>query len=622
LPKKIIKNKLLKLKTIIIALFFSLTLSYSENYSNNQKLISDADEYNAVKLAISAYESIKAGRIPVRVVDKSFCNLGYPIHQFYSPFPSIFVALLSFVNGNIYTGFALGVIIVLICAFIFIFLTIKYLFNDNIYALTGAIIYLYSPYTSISRVSRGAFAEFFALCLLPAVLYFVLRLMGRLSFKYFVLSIISLVILLNCHLVISAYFLVFSGIFLAMHLIIIFIDFFQRRQRQILIRFTKRFIVLSAIVLFSVGISFWSLLPIINYENIYIKQLVNDNILDESSYLTEILSLFSIADATPSFNTDSIFFRLQTGLILNLSLILFIILSIKIRSSFNIPLVITQLVVIALIVYPFSNNEFIEKIFFLTQFTYRFIIYYQILGIFITIIVIKTIVNRCRLDSKLPIQVFICIIISIYSILSASAYQNKLYYQQMYPKIISIEEIRDNDYFLLQPNFAYQYYPNDANALPSVNSKFLVNPISRKNPADQTFIVNLNDYSSKDNFTGYLDFNILFYPGLQYINYTIDGVHANNILLSMNKSNILALDEKYLFLINIYGFRLENLPRSGLLKVRVVFEGYPLANLISILSFVFFLLMIVWYLGRLLIDRKKGRKYGRWPKNIPAKTVY
>jgi hypothetical protein len=608
-------NILIKLKPVVIALFFALTLSYSENYANNQKLMGNVDDYNATKLAISAYESIKAGRMPFRVADTIFCNLGYPIHQFYSPFPSIYIALLSFLDGNIYTGFAVGVVIALLSAFIAVYLIIKYLFNDNIYAFTVAILYLYSPYTSISRVSRAAFAEFFALCLLPAVLYFVLRLMGRFSLKYFLLSIISYVALINSHLITSVYFLVFSGIFLAIHLMIILINLCQGQRSQILIRFIKRFLILSAIVLFSVGISFWSLYPIISYENINIKHSMINNYLSNQSYLTSILSMFSISDATPSFYQDGVYFRLQTGFILNLSLIIFIILSIKIRSRFNIPILMTQLIIIMIIIYPFGKNILIEKIFFLTQFTYRFIIFYQILGTIITVIVIKTIVNNCQSPHKKYIKLSICIIISMYVMLSSSEYQDKSYNIQRYTDIMSIQEIKDDDNFKLAANYAYQYYPTDDRPIREVNQKFLVNPISRKNPVDQIFVVNLDDYSSKDNFSGFLDFNILFYPGLQHIYYTIDGINCNNILLSMNKRKFATISDLYIYVIDIYGFRLENLPRSGLLKVQVVFEGYPLANLISILSFVFFLLLIAGYLVKLLIQHKKRYRFTHRYKN-------
>ncbi|MDR3205148.1 MAG: hypothetical protein LBV23_10500 [Deltaproteobacteria bacterium] len=224
---------------LFIAFFISISLSYPEFFIGNKKYISTIDYFNNIKLSLSAYTSIKNGQFPPLVVENAFCNLGYPVHLFYSPIPYIIVSLLNFLLSNIYFSFAVTVIFSIFLAFIFIFLLVKYFFKDDIYALTASFVYVCVPYLTICRLTRGAYSEFFAMCLLPPTLYFILRYINKFSIKYLFFSVFFLFLLLNTHLITSFYFLFFSTFFLICQLIIILKDYCKTKKSVFLKKFGK-----------------------------------------------------------------------------------------------------------------------------------------------------------------------------------------------------------------------------------------------------------------------------------------------------------------------------------------------------------------------------------------------
>ncbi|MDR2442397.1 MAG: hypothetical protein LBE31_02615, partial [Deltaproteobacteria bacterium] len=226
----------MKQKAIIlffVGLLTAISLSYSEHYIQSSKLIINGDGFNHHVLALSAFHALKNGQFPLRVAEGVFCNLSYPIHQFYSPFTHTFIAILSFINDNIYTGFALSVILMTLLAFLFSYLLIKYLFNDEWYAVTAAFVYICSPYLSITRQLRGAYSEFFAICLLPPLLYFIIKSINKPIFKNLLLSVVFLVLLMHTHLITCFYFIFFSSIFFILHISYLFYSYYKNKNKAL-----------------------------------------------------------------------------------------------------------------------------------------------------------------------------------------------------------------------------------------------------------------------------------------------------------------------------------------------------------------------------------------------------
>jgi hypothetical protein len=239
-------------------------------------------------------------------------------------------------------------------AFIFIFLLIKYLIREDIYALTASFVYVCAPYLTICRLIRGAYCEFFAMCLLPPTLFFILRYINKFSIKYLFFSVFFLFLLLNKHLITLFYFLLFSLFFLFCQFILLLKYYWQTNKSFFLRKFGKRFLLLSSILFFSILISSWSFFPIILYKNLSIKSFFLIDTLFRYKELTSILSLFSLSDVSPNFYTQYKYFKLKTGFLLNISLLLFILIGYKSKLNYFFSILITQLFILILIIYPFS----------------------------------------------------------------------------------------------------------------------------------------------------------------------------------------------------------------------------------------------------------------------------
>jgi hypothetical protein len=599
------------------AFLISISLSYSELYFNTFRTIENVDEYNNIKLAISAFNSLKQGIIPIRVADGIFCNLGYPIHQFYSPLPHIIIALFSFFNDNIYTGFALSVIFSIFISFIYSFKLIQYLFKDELYAFVGAFIYICAPYMSIVRVIRGAYPEFFAICLLPIVLYYIIKAINNLSIGNLTLSIIMLSILFTTHLITSFYFLLFSGFFFLLHAIFVIFKVIKFNKPYLLNKLRNKFLLLSIILIFSLLLSLWHLAPVIFYDNVAVKSILYASDLYRFKQVTNLLSLFSISDAPPELLDKIGVFRLQTGLLFNFCLFLaFLLYKNRFKSNYFIPMVLTQFILLILIIYPFGIGSSIQKILFLVQFTYRFISFYNLIGIFLIIITLKYIVNNTSKENKQIIKLCLSICIITYSILSISPYQRN--YTKANDNIFGIYDFNDiaaYDYFMGGVNYEYainltQYSSN----IPLVNNNFFIKRNNNSTLNSQIFEFNIEDYANKLDFNNFFDLETLFYPDLQYITINIDDKVYNNTNFSFNKKFLLfpnlINDELNLVINTIYGLRISNLPNKGHVSISIQFEGYNFANLVSQLTILIYLSFIYYlkkYRTKTLSSKNKYR---------------
>ncbi|MDR3205147.1 MAG: hypothetical protein LBV23_10495 [Deltaproteobacteria bacterium] len=96
-------------------------------------------------------------------------------------------------------------------------------------------------------------------------------------------------------------------------------------------------------------------------------------------------------------------------------------------------------------------------------------------------------------------------------------------------KNANIDEIKNIEYFYSNLTNDYLYFNNKIDPyIPLVEPKFLIKRAHFNNAAKNNFTVDLSDYSSIDGFKGFLDFEFLYYPGLQNINISLDGQNYTN----------------------------------------------------------------------------------------------
>ncbi len=128
-------------------------------------------------------------QIPCRWVPDMGYGFGYPLFNFYGPWPYYLGALASFVLG--YIGAAkLLFFLPLVFGGIGMYFLGKELFG-KIPGTVSAVLYLFAPYRALDSYVRGAVGESFALALIPFVFYFFLKLIKTQERRYFIPAVVA-----------------------------------------------------------------------------------------------------------------------------------------------------------------------------------------------------------------------------------------------------------------------------------------------------------------------------------------------------------------------------------------------------------------------------------------------
>ena len=135
---------------------------------------------------------------------------GYPLFNFYSPLFYYFAAALGWVLKDP----VLGINIVLLTIY-FLSAVTMYFFARDAWGRAGgflsAVAYLYSPYHMWDVYARGACAEFLAYVFLPLVVFSLIKLYRKKSYRWFFAATFSIAGLLLSHNLMSAIFLPLAG---------------------------------------------------------------------------------------------------------------------------------------------------------------------------------------------------------------------------------------------------------------------------------------------------------------------------------------------------------------------------------------------------------------------------
>src|SRR3989344_5720616 len=148
---------------------------------------------------------IEDGQIPCRWVSDMGYGNGYPLFNYYNPFPYYIGGLLSFFIGFIESAKVLF-FIPLVLGGISMYFLAKEILNKEA-ALVSSILYLFAPYRALDSYIRGAVAESFAIAILPLILFFALKLIKEGARKYLVCLSVSLAAFLTSHNIMTLLFL-------------------------------------------------------------------------------------------------------------------------------------------------------------------------------------------------------------------------------------------------------------------------------------------------------------------------------------------------------------------------------------------------------------------------------
>ncbi len=113
-------------------------------------------------------QSLQDGMFPVRWVQDLGYGYGYPIFNFYAPFPYYFGSMFAIVTDVLLaTKIAFIAAIVLSGIAMYLFMSA---FFSRLSALVAAVVYIYFPYHAVNIYIRGNLNEVFAYAFLPLVL--------------------------------------------------------------------------------------------------------------------------------------------------------------------------------------------------------------------------------------------------------------------------------------------------------------------------------------------------------------------------------------------------------------------------------------------------------------------
>ncbi len=144
-------------------------------------------------------------QIPCRwVPDMGFGN-GFPLYNYYNPFPYYLGALLSFIFGYIFSAKILF-LIPLVVGPLGMYLFVKDLWG-KIPGLASAILFMFAPYRALDIYVRGALSESFAIALVPFIFYILIKLLNKNAYKYFLLSVLLLGAFFTSHTIMTILFL-------------------------------------------------------------------------------------------------------------------------------------------------------------------------------------------------------------------------------------------------------------------------------------------------------------------------------------------------------------------------------------------------------------------------------
>lgn len=151
------------------------------------------------------HQTLRAGQMPVRFVDRLNNNYGYPVLNFLYPLPFY----LSEIPKTVGFGFVDSVKITFIVSTLISSIGMLWALSQKftkVASFAGSIIYIFSPYRFVDLYIRGSLGENMAFAILPLILGSIFKI-AKGEKKYLPLMAMSVALLILAHNVIAILFL-------------------------------------------------------------------------------------------------------------------------------------------------------------------------------------------------------------------------------------------------------------------------------------------------------------------------------------------------------------------------------------------------------------------------------
>src|SRR3989344_4317965 len=157
-------------------------------------------------------KGLKDGMFPVRWSQDLGYGFGYPIFNFYNPFPYYVASFFGALRIDALLSTKLMVILGIIFSFISMYILSKE-FWGKWGAILSASLYGLAPYHAVNLYVRGDFTESFAYAFIPLIFYGVWKIYKESKWKYVLLTSLSLTAVIISHnltaMIVSPFLLVF-----------------------------------------------------------------------------------------------------------------------------------------------------------------------------------------------------------------------------------------------------------------------------------------------------------------------------------------------------------------------------------------------------------------------------
>lgn len=187
-------NLLKNNKEFIIGLILTLSLLWPLVWA---PYFTHHDDVQVIRL-YEMDKCIKDLQIPCRWVPDLGGLYGYPLFNYYAPFPYYFGEIIYLVSGNLIFSAKVMFAISFLGAYVFMYLVASKYWGKLGGSLAG-IFYSFAPYHALDLYIRGAMGELWGLMLFPAILWAVTKLKERLSIGNLLLFGLFVALLITSH---------------------------------------------------------------------------------------------------------------------------------------------------------------------------------------------------------------------------------------------------------------------------------------------------------------------------------------------------------------------------------------------------------------------------------------
>ena len=328
------------------------------------------DLYAVVGSTVEAKNALLEGQFPIRVPPNQLDDTRYPIFQFYGNFPYTLSGIIHLIlPANVYAAWKVTAVLMLVFGAYYAYRFAHQLTRRAVAATVAGAVFMTSPYMFADLGARGAYTEFVAFNLMPAVMFYAWRAFVSPKLRYIFLSAILWALLGLSHNISYLYGVLFGGLFF-----LSMIRFDSKYFRRLL-RVTAAGVLSVAMVLYYVVPQFTVL------NDLMIK--VGKPNPNYWAFLTTLKNLLSpVAYTDPQSSTANL--TLQVGLPL-LVLVPLALVSIPFqRRSRHRWMILRLFVLFALAFFivwtPFNFWDDVPELLLFAQFPYRILLFLVVFG--------------------------------------------------------------------------------------------------------------------------------------------------------------------------------------------------------------------------------------------------